>query len=68
MKKSIQQTIKDAANAMKGGLAEAMLRWALISDGWKATEADHIMRWAKVYVEKTKGQSGSYPDTTVINE
>lgn len=66
MQKSIQQTIKDCANAMKAGVLEGLIRWALVSDGWKPVRADHIIRWAKVYVEKTKGQSGPYPDTTVV--
>ena len=66
MKKSTQQTIKDVAEALKIGIIEGMIRWALISDGWKASKVDQIIRWAKMYVEKTKGQSVPYPDTTVI--
>ena len=66
MKKSIQQTIKDCSKGLKAGIIERMLRWALITDGWSPTQADHMLRWAKVYVEKTKGQSDPYPDTTVI--
>ena len=66
MKKSTQQTIKDASNALKQGVVEGLLRQALLSDGWKPAKADQIIRWAKVYVEKTQGQKGPYPDTTVI--
>jgi hypothetical protein len=58
MKKSIEQTIKDCSNAMRQGIVEDLLRWALVSDGWKPARADQIIRWSKVYVEKTKGQRG----------
>lgn len=66
MTKSIQQTIKDCSKAMKQGVVENILRQALFSDGWKPARVDQIIRWAKVYVEKTKGENIPYPDTTVI--
>ena len=67
MRKSIQQTIKDCALALKVGVAEYWVRNCLIADGWPIKKADQILAWSRVYVERTKGQSSQYPDTTVIN-
>ena len=51
---------------MKLGVHEGVARWALIMDGWQAKKADQIIAWAKMFVEVTKGQECSYPDTTTI--
>lgn len=50
MKKSIQQTIKDVAKALKAGVAPDVARWALVSDGCEAKRARLIVRWAQVSV------------------
>ena len=47
MYKSIQQTIKDAAKALKVGVNPQVARWTLIAEGWEAKRADIIIRWAQ---------------------
>jgi hypothetical protein len=48
MHKSIQQTIKDSAKALRAGVAPEVARWALVTEGWEAKRAGIIVRWAQV--------------------
>lgn len=64
--KTIQTTIKDVAKAMKVGVADYWLRGCLIADGWPVKRADLILRWARMFNNKTLGEQVPYPDTTVI--
>lgn len=47
MKKSILTTIEDCTKALRVGVADNMVRWCLISEGWPAAKANQIMSWAK---------------------
>jgi hypothetical protein len=47
MHKSILQTIKDTAKALKVGVAPEVARWALVKEGWEAKRANIIVRWAQ---------------------
>jgi hypothetical protein len=47
MPKSIQQTIKDVAKALRAGVNANVAKWALVSEGWHAKRAALIIRWAQ---------------------
>lgn len=64
MKRSIQATIKEAAKALKAGVDESVLKWALVMDGWKGPRADQIISWARTFVKS--GQGDVYPDPVTI--
>ena len=60
---SISDLMIDAARALRFGAHESIVALALKADGVNPTKIDTIMRWCKLYNQRTQNQEMPVIDT-----